>query len=798
MSSTRTSCSSLTTELAVGPVPGARSLALSLAWVPTLFATVSAQGSDVAAGSAGTPPPKDKDTVELDPMEVQAQQVKDAMSSAKFTQPLLDMPQTVAVVPQEVFNLQGAQTLSDVLRNTPGITFTAGEGGAISSGDTFTMRGFDTSGSVFVDGVRDTSTSSRDVYNVEQVEIAKGPAGADTGRGGASGYVNLATKTPQQENFARGTASYGVSEHAGEDQRRTTLDVNRTLGADANAAFRLNMFGEDSGVSGRDVTGGQSWGVAPSFAAGLGTPTRVIFRANYEEQDNIPDSGVPAVAVASGLYLDRANVPALPTGSIDPLVPVSSPLTRDIMGNFYGLDSDYERVTQRGASVRFEHDYTPDLKLTNQTKVADTERDALTTFLTSGAAYNATTNRVGVTRSRVVTDNQIVSNQTNVAAAFDTGPVAHAFSAGLELSRETQYRPTYTAPTAANLAAISADVYNPDPSRPVTAAHFPTRAPNNPFNDARIDTAAIYAFDTLELHKKLLLNLSGRLERYKNDYASLAADTTAPFNVTPVKMQGEGDLFSWKSGLVFKPVPAGSFYVAYGTSSTPPGTSFTLSTTAGNANNPATDPQEAENYEVGVKWNFFENRLSTSLAAYQSVNGNIATNIGTTAAPVIVYDQERRTEGLEFGVSGRITPEWLVFGGVGLIDSEIDSPSTAATDGSGLRFTPRVSGSLFTTYALTRRLTIGGGAEYSESVTRSNNSTVNGSISNTTDSYVLLEAPDYWLFNALAAYALNDHLTVRLNVNNLLDEEYYRLNNNGGRIFPGSTRTWVLSADYAF
>ena len=123
----------------------------------------------------------------------------DRVESPKFTQPLLDTPQTIAVVSQQVLKQQGATTLSQALRNTPGVTFLLGENGNTATGDSIFMRGFDTQGSIFIDGIRDLGSVTRDTFNTEQVEIAKGPAGPDYGRGAASGYVNMASKVPTAE-----------------------------------------------------------------------------------------------------------------------------------------------------------------------------------------------------------------------------------------------------------------------------------------------------------------------------------------------------------------------------------------------------------------------------------------------------------------------------------------------------------------------------------------------------------------------------------------------------------------------
>src|SRR6201999_3561 len=133
------------------------------------------------------------------------------LASPKYTVPLRDIPQTIEVIPRAAMEAQGVTTLSDALRNVPGITMQAGEGGGASStaGDMFNMRGFNASNSLFVDNVRDDGLVSRDVFNVEQVEVFMGPTGSDVGRGTAAGYVNMQTKVPHLGSSSSATMSYG-------------------------------------------------------------------------------------------------------------------------------------------------------------------------------------------------------------------------------------------------------------------------------------------------------------------------------------------------------------------------------------------------------------------------------------------------------------------------------------------------------------------------------------------------------------------------------------------------------------
>ncbi|MES1263760.1 MAG: TonB-dependent receptor plug domain-containing protein, partial [Peristeroidobacter soli] len=259
------------------------------------------------------------------------------VSSPKFTQDLVDTPQTIAVVSKEVLKQQGATTLSQALKNTPGVTFLLGENGNTATGDSIFMRGFDTQGSIFVDGIRDLGTVSRDTFNTQQVEIAKGPAGPDYGRSAASGYVNLASKVPTADSFASGSASYGTASNG-----RITGDVNHAFEG-ADAALRLNVMAQDGEVDGRDFIERKGWAFAPSLAFGLEGDTRSYFYLLHTEQDNIPDGGVTTLGL-DGFY-NPAFAPGGPNAGRDP-DPVDS-------SNYYGFTTDFEEVKGTMFTARF-------------------------------------------------------------------------------------------------------------------------------------------------------------------------------------------------------------------------------------------------------------------------------------------------------------------------------------------------------------------------------------------------------------------------------------------------------------
>ncbi|MES2206394.1 MAG: TonB-dependent receptor plug domain-containing protein, partial [Pseudomonadota bacterium] len=149
----------------------------------------------------------------------------DVLSSPKATQPILDTPQVISVIKKEVLQEQGATSLAEALRNTPGITVQLGENGNTSAGDTFQLRGFAAQSSVFVDGVRDLGAVTRDTYNFDQIEVVKGPSGSDIGRGAGAGYINLVTKLPSLGDANSAEASW----YSG-NTKRLVGDFNKKLG----------------------------------------------------------------------------------------------------------------------------------------------------------------------------------------------------------------------------------------------------------------------------------------------------------------------------------------------------------------------------------------------------------------------------------------------------------------------------------------------------------------------------------------------------------------------------------------
>ena len=713
--------------------------------------------------------------------EVKVQAAQDAgyepekLSSPKFTAPLVDTPQTITVIRKEVLQDQGATTLTDALRNSPGITFQMGENGNTSTGDAVYMRGYDTSGSIFVDGVRDVGTITRDVFNLEQIEVVKGPAGADIGRGSPTGYINLSSKAPTNENFGAASLSFGTA-----SQKRATADINRKFSD--TGAVRLNVMAQDSGVPGRDHVTNDRWGIAPSVSFGLGTPTRLTFSYLHVQQNNRPDGGLPTTGL-DGYYLAQLAA----RGGNGPRVDT---------GNYYGWMSDHDKVKADMLTARIEHDFSPDLKLSNVTRWGRSRQDLVITApfssgLTTPDLNNPAGWRVRLLPQGKLQTNKVVTNHTNVTAKLDTGGVKHSISAGLELAREEQDTDARTSRIDASNGSLVGttyqaftNLYTPDPNRalvPVTATGASTHG--------KLTTAALYAFDNIEFNKQWSLNGGVRYEHYKTDYLSVAAPATPP--VANTALGTSGNLFTGKLGLVYKPADNGSVYAAVATSSKPPGSDFTLSATATNVNNPNLDPQKATTYEIGTKWELLDRKLLVTAAAFRTQNKNELSAADPVSGEVVQFGKTR-VQGVELTAAGQITPAWAVIGGVAYTDAKIQEGSATST-GAAVRFSPKVAATLWTTYKLPMGLTLGGGVRYVDTQARSTSNVV------LTSTSFFPKVPAYTVFDAMVGYEINRNVSLQLNIYNLTDKFYLaRVNNAGNRFMLGAPRSAMLTANIKF
>jgi catecholate siderophore receptor len=587
------------------------------------------------------------------------------------------------------------------------------------------------------------------------------------------------SKTPRLDNFTHIEATYGT-----EDYLRGMLDTNQTLESSPlkGTSVRLNAVWTDGGVAGRDVVENKNWGVAPSIAFGVGTPTTVSLAYLHLEQDNIPDYGLPmtlpAGAAAAGQTINDLD-----------------------WSNFYGLiDRDYEHVNADAATATIDHKFSQGATLRNLTRWGRNVRDAVVTppraasvpptvpSATNGMldpGYDPTKPQIRRTDTKYQDRaDETITNLTNLTVSFDTGKVKHDVAAGLEFAREDQKSYTRvddnvatTAPNA-NRPPI-ADLYHPNPGDP----YKPAIHRNGASTAAIADSGAVYAFDTLQFNSHWQVSLGGRWELVDASYKVV----TAPAGTTPAtttRFQHTDDMLSWRAGIVYKPVEAGSIYAAYGTSFNPSiDAAQGLALTAANA---ALDPEENRSLEAGVKWDLIKRKLGVTVAVFQTEKINART---TDSAGNTVLAGNQKVSGLELGATGNLTDDWSIFGGYAYMDSVVDASGISQQVDAQLPYVPKHTLNLWTTYRFPFRLSIGGGAQFTDGYFFA--------LPTATAAPTVSPQTRYWLFSAMASYEVNRHLTLRLNVNNLADEKYME-RGYSAHFTPGTGRTILATASLSF
>lgn len=702
------------------------------------------------------------------------------LSSRKFTQSLLDTPQTIQIISADLIEDQGAQTLTQALRNSAGVgTFFVGENGSTRTGDDVYMRGFDASGSIFVDGVRDLGAISRDVFDIQQVEVIKGPAGTDYGRTAPSGSINMVTKQPRLDDAVSASVSY-----ASGNQKRSTVDWNRALGE--HAAFRLNLLGQKGGVAGRDTVRQNRWGIAPSLAFGLDTSTRIYLDALHMKQHNVPDGGVPTIGLPGYSSPDPSRPQLTDAARVDP-------------GNFYGTDADHDDVSADMVTAIVDHDVGHGVTVHNITRWGRTQQNYLLTSFMSSATYFDTPNldnsdSWSIRRLPNFRDetHRILANQTGLVVHADSGRLHHDISAGLELSREQVDIGGLGALDGSTWPAAS--VYHPQAAvSGLVSGDTGTRG------HGRTTTEAVYAFDTVSLGGHWKLSAGARLDHYRTHFRSTAlcggrrgpdCGALATGSVVPaIDARLGDDLFTWKLGLLYKPTTGTSLYVDYATAAEPPGgDNLTLSTRDNSADNPALHPQKTRTAEIGAKWNALDRRLLLTAALYRTVVDNEITRDPVDQ----LYHQtgRKRVQGIELTAVGKLTDHWDVNAGFTTMDARVLAGENVSEDGSAdLAYTPKSAFTAWTTYRLPSDLTVGGGARYAGALKRGTDGAVG------TPAYTRA----YWVFDAMASYPLNRHVNLQLNLYNLFDQHYVAaINKSGYRYTPGTPRSAMFAVNVLF
>ena len=707
--------------------------------------------------------------------------------SPKYVRALLDTPQTITVIGNQTIKKQNLLTLRDVLSTIPGITFGAGEGGG-GYGDSINLRGQSANTDISIDGVRDSAQYSRtDPFNIEQIEVTNGANSVFGGSGAIGGNINIVTKRPKGYDETLVQAGIGTS-----DYYRATIDSN--VRVSDFVAVRLNAMYHENDVARRSVDRYERWGVAPSVKFGVDGPTSLTLLYTHQEDKNTPLYGVP--------YYKNA----LYDGPL-PGVPYSG---------YYGyknVDRQDQVIDQ--ATAIFDHRFNDLLAVRNLSRWQRVEQNLIvnppqgTYCLANGQTPTGAACDAGQVAGiyyprgpRGGFRNSVNDTLYNQLDLSFTIPGGHSLVLGTSMLQED-----YALDNGNVLRNAGGTLPNPvldpiDISNPNAIYTGPVNAIRSGHQDGDLFNVAAYAFGAIKIVEQLEINGGVRWEhnraRFRSD--TIATPAAGGAYTTGVSQNATDDLFSYRIGLVYKPVEHASLYIAYGNSKNPTATTVRagcgLATAANMSNDPCeAKPEQAVNYEIGGKIDLFDAKLqlTASLFRNERTNYRVASNdplIGTLP----VNDGRNRVDGVTLGATGNISDAWTIFANYTYLDSKViqsisdyrKSQGEVDTQaGNPMTNNPKHSGSLFTTYTLPFGLELGYGLTYQGSWYLSN---VTGAPMYKTD--------DYLVHRAMLSYPVTEKLSAQLNVQNFTNEKYYTSVRNNGWANPGEGRSWVLTLGY--
>jgi len=665
-------------------------------------------------------------------------QAQSTATATKTDTPLRDVPQAVTVITDELIRDQAMQTMADVVRYVPGVTMGQGEGHR----DAPTIRGNSSTADFFIDGVRDDVQYFRDFYNVERVEVLKGPNAMIFGRGGGGGLINRVTKKADWSDARSLTAQQGSWAH-----RRLIVDVARPF--DDTLAGRLVALYEQS-ESFRDFVNVERWGLNPSVGWRNGTGLTVSLSYEHFEDNRTTDRGIPS-------FNGR---------------PSSAP-----RGTFFGdPERSYSDTNLDLVNLGVEYKVSDALVVRNRTVYGDYDKFYDNIFPGGAAAAGPT----GVPASYPLQAYQNDSpranlfNQTDVVWKTAASGVEHTVLVGAEFGRQktsnlrlTGHFSTVSGPTTLNGNPFA------DPTRRGLPIFF-TNAGSDANNRVRATVAAAYLQDQMEITPQLQLIAGLRFDSFDLDFFDQRVSVTGRRDFSR-----QDDLWSPRLGIVFKPREVVSLYASYSVSYLPSsGDQFSSL----NATSETLQPEEFENFEVGLKWGVASDLLLT--ASLYQLDRQKTTSPDPTRPGQVVLTGAQRTKGFEGGLAGRITKRWEVVGGYAWQDAEITSSTSAAPAGQEVPLVPEHTFSLWNKYELNDRFGTGVGIVHQTRMF--------ASISNA----VILSG--FTRIDGVVFVRLTDTLQAQVNVENLFDKRYFPTSHGDNNIMPGAPRAVRVSLNASF
>jgi catecholate siderophore receptor len=655
-------------------------------------------------------------------------EANDTCTATKTCTPLKDVPQSVTVVTSDQINDQALRSMAEVLTLVPGASPGTGEGNR----DQVILRGNNSTADFFVDGLRDDVQYFRDFYNIDRVEVLKGPNAMIFGRGGGGGVINRVTKRstlkPNYDLVGWGDSEGGI---------RLGADLDQPLAQ--NVGIRLNGFYED-GDSFRHHVDLKRYAINPVVGVQAGSNTRIDLSYEHIHDRRTADRGVPSDA--------RGGAPTLG----NPIEPI-----KGFDPTFFGNpDISVAKANINVGTLAGEHQLNDNLTLRSRTLYGDYDKFYQNVYPSAAVTNTAIGPTVTLGAYNNSTKRQNLFSQTDLVWDHPIGRVDQTLLVGFELGHQKSrnFRQTGTIVGGNTTPLDDATIFRP-------TIFAPTLTDAN--NRTKADVAAVYVQEQLRPASWVEIVAGLRFDRFK-----LRVDDFRP--VLGGEFSRRDNLWSPRFGVIFKPDDQLSLYASYSRSFLPQsGDQFSGLT----IDTEGLKPEKFVNYEIGAKWQPIQGLLATAAIYRLDRTNTRATNPLNPAETVLTGAQ--RSRGIELGLAGNLTEKWEVSAGYALQTAKITETTTAAPAGRKVPLVPHQTFSLWNRYNVTDSLGVGLGV-----IARSKSY---ASISN------LVKLPGYTRIDAALFYQLTRHIGAQINVENLLGKDYFPSSNGDNNIAPGAPIT---------
>ncbi|HEX4551642.1 TonB-dependent siderophore receptor [Pseudomonas sp.] len=653
--------------------------------------------------------------------------VKISNTATRTSTPVRYVPQAIDSIKTENVADYGTNDIGDALSGIPNVSSSAD-----TRFDSLRIRGFDASNDFYLDGIRDDSQYKRDLHNIERVEVLKGPAAVLYGRGSQGGIVNRVSKLPE---FGR--RSTIEAQGGSEDLRSLYTDLSTD--PSENLSLRLNMGNMDEN-SFRDGVSGNRQLFAPSMSWQLTPDLNWLVQYEYSRYNRTPDRGIPGV---NGRPAD---------------------VGRDTT---YGNDHDFIDDKAQSLRSKFTYEINDAWQLRQTLGVFKLDSDFDNTYLTG---FDPKTNKVARQHWQQDLTTRNVYNNLELEGGFDTFGLEHRLLTGVEIGSQRRDPKLYNAATGKTPGAQpvpSLDLFNPNRELRHTGSL-------QTFSDSHteVESRAVYVQDQLRLNDQWQLLAGLRYDTFDIE------STNKLKNITEDR---DSHSTSPRFGIVWTPLQNHSFYASWSKTFSPVGGGLIGITPGAAGNTNDLSPELTKQKEIGVKSDWLDDRLSTTLAVYDLELYNRRTS-DPNDPTLTVMTGLQRSRGVELTATGKLVGNWYMRGGVGVQDTTIEKDNNGL-EGKRVNNVAKHNGSLFLTwkpemgwYGETGLTLVG--QRYADNA----NTTV---------------LPGYGRWDALVGYRFKDW-DLRAALNNITDREYYASATSQYQIQPGAPRSVVMTGTYSF